>query len=63
MKLTRLEYSQKMVEITGYLALFWQVKTKRWLFNTLKIQNPGYEAGLCVDSGVQICGSYGQNRP
>ncbi|MBS4697624.1 hypothetical protein J4G65_19440, partial [Aeromonas allosaccharophila] len=35
-----------MVEIAGYLALSWQVKTKHWLFNTLKTPKPGRETGL-----------------
>ncbi|MCX0436366.1 hypothetical protein, partial [Aeromonas veronii] len=61
MKLIGLGYSQKMVEITGYLALSRQVKTKRWRFNALKIQKPGREAGLCVGSGVQPSGSVGKN--
>ncbi|MFQ1743732.1 hypothetical protein ACK38Q_13585, partial [Aeromonas veronii] len=49
-----------MAGITGYLALSWQVKTKRWLFNTLKTPRPGREAGLCIGSDVQICGSLGK---
>ncbi|MDA3318735.1 hypothetical protein, partial [Aeromonas sp. PI_26] len=40
------------------LVLFLQVKTKYCLFNTLKAPKPSRQTGLCVGSGVQICGSY-----
>ena len=37
-----------MVEITDCLALSWQVKTKRWLFNTLKHQSPIVRLGFVL---------------
>ncbi|HHQ4783395.1 TPA: hypothetical protein ACSPZU_002929, partial [Aeromonas veronii] len=61
MKLIGLGYSQKMVEITGYLALSRQVKTKRWLFNTLKTPKPSLTTGLWCSPSVQIWGALGKN--
>ncbi|WP_421313550.1 hypothetical protein, partial [Aeromonas sp. 603404] len=45
-----------MVGISGYLALSWQVKTKRWLFNTLKTQSPVVKPGFVL---ILVCKSVG----